>query len=116
MIINITSIVPALLISALIVVGNNVRADDSASDIQSDESLNLWVDDAPLDLFLSQLALITGRKLIIDGDIDNQQLTGKFNGSMNDTLTDVSEQLQVVFELDDQYIGVVPKSELKTVR
>ncbi|MFK8079459.1 MAG: hypothetical protein AB8B97_04175 [Granulosicoccus sp.] len=73
---------------------------------QSDEQISIWVDDAQLELFISQLAQITGRDVAIDGELQGQ-VSGRFNGSITDTLGAVSEQFSVLFDLDDSTLGAV---------
>ena len=114
--------VPALMVAAMLTAAASSFAEEGSdvagqsADQQGDENINVWVDNAPLDLFITQLASITGRKAIIEGDVGDQNVSGEFTGTMTDTLSAVSEQLDVVFELDELIIGVVPASDSTTAR
>ena len=74
---------------------------------QSDSQLSVWVNNASLDLFVEQLASLTGRDVSIEGDLQGE-VSGSFNGSMVETLGEVSQQFPVLFDLDDKTLGAVP--------
>ena len=76
---------------------------------QSDERISVWVDDASLGIFVSQLATITGREARIEGDM-TATVSGIFNGSMLDALEEVREQTPVIFDMDETSLAVVPES------
>jgi len=88
-----------------------VQADDVVpANVQSDAHISVWVDNAPLNLFVSQLALITGRKAAIAGELEGL-VSGRFNGSMVDTLSDVGDQYPVLFDLDDSTLSATSDAE-----
>lgn len=90
---------------------STLLAEDIVPDkFQSDAQINVWVDNASLDLFVSQLAVITGRDASIEGNLQGK-VSGRFNGSMMDTLSDVGEQFPVLFDLDDNVLGAVTETE-----
>ncbi|MFK7861757.1 MAG: hypothetical protein AB8B64_23275 [Granulosicoccus sp.] len=104
--------VRTLLFALACCAGSNglVYAEDVVpSKDQSDDQINVWVDNAPLELFISQLALITDRDVSIDGELSGQ-VSGRFNGSMIDTLGAVGKQFPVLFDLDDGVLGAVADS------
>ncbi len=90
-----------------------VIAEDVISPIaQSDEQVSLWVNDASLELFIAQLAVVTGRDVIIEGSLEGS-VTGEFNGSMMETLGTVGEQFPVLFDLQETTLGVVSDAALR---
>lgn len=82
--------------------------------VQSDDRINVWVNEAPLSLFVSQLATITNRTAAVDGDISGT-VSGQFNGSLTETLITLSEQAPVIFDLSNTSLGVVPESSRQTL-
>ena len=105
----------AAVIFALLIGNYALAADgDDMDDVippeqQSDEQISVWVDDAALDLFVSQLATITGREAQVEGDL-TATVSGVFNGSMLDALAEVREQTPVIFDMDDTSLAVMPES------
>ena len=79
-------------------------------DSQSDERLSVWVDNATLSVFVSQLALLTGRQATVDESVEGR-ISGRFDGSMSETLGTVTEQYPVLFDMDDTTLGVVPETD-----
>lgn len=77
--------------------------------VDGDTSINLWVDRAPLDLFIVELATTIGREAVIEAPLDGQ-VSGRFNGKLNDTLAQLSEQYSLLFDVDDRVLGAVPES------
>lgn len=99
-----------LLASMLGVSVNPVHAEDIVpAQAQSDAQIAVWADNAPLELFVSQLALITGRKSDIEGELEGQ-VSGRFNGSMAETLAALGEKHSVLFELDEGMLSAVPET------
>jgi len=80
---------------------------------QSDEQISLWVNNAPLSLFIAELAYITGRKASIEGEIEGQ-VSGRFDGSMEETLNSLGEKYPVLFDLDDTMLAMAPLGALNT--
>lgn len=78
--------------------------------VQSDAQISVWVNNASLDVFVSQLAVITGRDASIDGELQGQ-VSGRFNGTMIDTLNTVGERFPILFDLDDSILGVVAETK-----
>lgn len=78
--------------------------------VQSDEQVTVWVNNAPLKTFVSQLATITGRKAYVIGELEGT-VSGRFNGSMAETLSTVGEAYPVLFELDENSLAAVSDSE-----
>ena len=93
--------------------GNSVLAADNDDvvppELQSDEQISVWVDDASLGLFVSQLATITGREAQVEGEM-TATVSGIFNGSILDALSEVREQTPVIFDMDETTLAVVPES------
>ena len=88
---------------------NDDNDDVVPPELQSDEQISVWVDDASLGLFVSQLATITGREAQVEGDM-TATVSGIFNGSMLDALSEVREQTPVIFDMDETRLAVVPES------
>lgn len=76
---------------------------------QSDEKISVWANNATLEVFVSQLAVMTGRRVEIEDGLE-ARVSGRFNGSMVDTLNAVTEQHQMLFDLDQNVLGVVAES------
>lgn len=73
--------------------------------------VDVWVDDAPLNLFIEQLAHMTGRVAEVQEGL-NGKISGRFNGSMADTLGAVHSQFPVLLFLDDKTLGIVDEEQL----
>ena len=82
-------------------------------EFQSDARISVWVNDAPLSVFVTQLASITGRDVSIEGDFSGK-VSGNFNGSMADTLLAMSDQFPVIFDMSSSSLSVVPESAKTT--
>lgn len=72
---------------------------------QSDEQISVWVDDASLSVFVSQLARITGRQVDVDKEIEGR-ISGRFNGSMAEALSSVTDQFPVLIDISDTSLRV----------
>ena len=82
-------------------------------EFQSDARISVWVNDAPLSVFVTQLASITGRDVSIEGNVSGK-VSGRFNGSMADTLLAMSDQFPVIFDMNSSSLSVVPESAKTT--
>ncbi|MGQ7846500.1 hypothetical protein ACUNV4_18610 [Granulosicoccus sp. 3-233] len=74
----------------------NVDADPSASTVPE---ISLWVRDAPMSLVVKQLAQLSGREVVLDGALD-MSVSGRFGGSLEQTLVELSANHPVLFDLD----------------
>ena len=68
--------------------------------------LNLWVSGAPAHLVFEQIAELTGRQAVVDSAVVGQ-VSGRFSGSLEDTLRAVAEQLPALVDINDTVISVV---------
>lgn len=99
-----------LLASATVLAGSLSSAQDILpSAQQDDDQLSVWADNVSLRTFVSQLAGIAGREAVIEGELTGQ-VSGRFDGSLADTLSTVGEQFDVLFDLDEGTLGVVSEA------
>lgn len=73
--------------------------------------VDVWVDNAPLNLFIEQLAHMTGRVAEVQEGLGGK-ISGRYNGSMADTLGAVHSQFPVLLFLDDKTLGIVDEEQL----
>ncbi len=99
--------VPAILLLTAVCFGHAMADDAVPPKSQSDDAINLWVNNAPLELFVAQLASVTGREASIDGDLVGV-VSGTFDGSIADTLSSIEAQHGVLFDLQDSTLSAVP--------
>lgn len=98
-----------LLTGLLLTGAGTVLADDT-----DDAAVNIWVDNANLNLFIKQLASISGRTPQIEGVLPGI-ISGRFNGSMEETLNDLSDNYPVLFDVEEDVLRAVDKSALSNV-
>ncbi len=102
-----------LLACALCVSTISVAVETSPTD-QPGPEVSIWVDDASLDMVIQQLAQMSGSEVAIDGELDGK-VSGRFSGTMHETLATLSESYPVLFDLSDDTLHVVNKSEQSSV-
>lgn len=87
-----------------------LQAEENVADqAYSDEQISVWANNASLELFVSQLPGMTERRISIASDLEIR-VSGRFNGSMVDALNALSEQHQMLFDLDENMLSVVAES------
>lgn len=99
-----------VLVAAVSVSGAAAHAseDDKTLPAKPDATtLNVWVDKAPLNLVVDQLARISGREAEISGELEGE-VSGRFNGTVSDALTRLSEDHEAVFDLQEDTLAAVP--------
>lgn len=90
------------IVSSSAVIANDVVPPKA----QSDDQISVWVNNASLEVFVSELAAVTGRDVIIEGELDGM-VSGRYNGSMVDTLRLAGEKFPVLFDLQETTLGAV---------
>lgn len=75
----------------------------------TDTEVNIWVDNAPMALFIEQLAGLSGRTAEIDAALAGT-ISGRYLGSINDTLRVVSGDFSVLFDVDKTVIRAADQS------
>ena len=86
-----------------------------ADEISANEAeVNIWVDNASLNLFVKQLANISGKTPQIDGVLPGI-ISGRFNGSVKQTLNTLSDQYPVLFDVEGDVLRAVDKSAISNV-
>ena len=104
------SICAVVLAVASVWSAGTVHAEDVVpARAQSDEQISVWANNATLELFVSQLAGMTGRRAAIEQGVEGR-VSGRFNGTMVDALNAVSEQHQMLFDLDQNVLSVAAES------
>ena len=87
-----------------------LQAEENVSDqVNGDEQISVWANNASLELFVSQLPGMTERNISIASDLEIR-VSGRFNGSMVDALNALSEEHQMLFDLDENMLSVVAES------
>lgn len=76
--------------------------------------LNLWVDKAPLQLVVGQLARISGREALISGELDGE-VSGRFNGSVSDVLNTLADSHGAVFDLQTSTLAAIDAESVSHV-
>lgn len=78
-----------------------LQADFSNTDIAPQTApLNLWVKSAPMSLLVEQLAQLSGQEAELTGTLD-MPVSGRFNGSLEQTLVQLAANYPVLFDLGD---------------
>lgn len=99
-----------LVVGALSLAALPVDAEEAlAVPANGDTSVNLWVDRAPLELFIAELAATIGLEVDIEAPLEGQ-VSGVFNGRLSDALLAVGEQHLLLFDVDEQVLGALPES------
>lgn len=97
--------VGVLSVSAL-----QVNAEEAlAEPVNGNTPVNLWVDRAPLDLFIVELAATIGLEAVIEAPLEGQ-VSGVFNGKLSDTLATVGKQYSLLFDVDENELRAMPES------
>lgn len=87
----------------------------SAAEISADEAeVNIWVDNASLNLFVSQLASISGKTPQIEGVLPGI-ISGRFTGSVEQTLNALSDSYPILFDVEGDVLRAIDKSALSNV-
>lgn len=76
--------------------------------------INIWVDNASLNLFVSQLASISGKTSQIEGVLPGI-ISGRFTGSVEQTLNALSNSYPILFDLEGDVLRAIDKSALSNV-
>lgn len=77
-------------------------------------AINVWVDSAPLSLMIEQLGSISGKQVTIDGELEGQ-VSGRFTGSLDQTLERLSLSHDVLFDVQDGTLSVASQDESSSV-
>lgn len=85
----------------------------SLVDLQNAQ-VSVWVDNASIDFVVGQLAYLSGRQSIIDGELSGR-VSGRFSGSMGATLTALSTTYPVLFDVDDKSLHAVSSDSRSSV-
>lgn len=73
----------------------------------SDAPINLWVRNAPMAMVASQLAQLSGMSLHIDGVLEDQKVSGRFTGTLEQNLSSLSRDYGVLFDVDETTVSAV---------
>jgi len=80
---------------------------------QSD-AIIVWVHSAPLELMIRQLAGMSDLEVAIDGELAGQ-VSGRFSGSLEDTLSELSSTHGVLFDVQGEILHATGQSESSSV-
>jgi hypothetical protein len=94
--------------------GLAIPAVNAAETSTNEAEINIWVDNASLNLFVSQLAIISGRTPQVDGVLPGI-ISGRFTGSVEQTLDALSDSYPILFDVDGDVLRAVDKSALSNV-
>ncbi|MFK7893430.1 MAG: hypothetical protein AB8B63_21620, partial [Granulosicoccus sp.] len=83
------------------------QADDSGAPVTT---LDLWLNSAPADVLVGEIAEITGRDSDIGGDLE-AVVSGRYTGSAHSILDAVAREHPVLFDIDDSTISAVPDAQ-----
>ena len=87
----------------------------SAAEISADEAdVNIWVDNASLELFISQLASLSGKTPQIEG-VQPGIISGRFTGSVEQALNVLSNKYPILFDVEGDVLRAIDKSALSNV-
>lgn len=100
-----------ILSSCFVLIAKPSHAQQLSLEDAIDTQVDVWVDSAPLHLFIEQLAQMTGRIAEVQEGLAGK-ISGRFNGSMTDTLGAVHNQFPVLLYLDDKTLGIVDQDRL----
>lgn len=84
----------------------------SASDLN--KSIDLWMNEAPLTHVIHQLAELSGGDANITGSVDGL-VSGRFSGTVADTLETLSEEHDVLFDMQGDTLNATSKRALSEV-
>ena len=77
-------------------------------------AINVWVDSAPLSLMIEQLGSISGKQVTIDGELEGQ-VSGRFSGSLDETLERLSLSHGVLFDMQEGTLAAASQDESSSV-
>jgi len=104
--------ISSLFIAAcLSLMGTGVNAAETSA---GEADVNIWVDNASLNLFISQLASISGKTPQIEGVLPGI-ISGRFTGSIEQTLNALSDSYPILFDVEGDVLRAVDKSALSNV-
>lgn len=86
----------------------------SASASELDRTIDLWMNEAPLTHVIHQLAEMSGGKADITGSVEGV-VSGRFFGTVAQTLETLSDEHNVLFDLQDDTLHVTSKRALSEV-
>ena len=84
----------------------------SAGDLN--KSIDLWMNEAPLTHVIHQLAELSGGDANITGSVDGL-VSGRFSGTVADTLETLSEEHDVLFDMQGDTLNATSKRALSEV-
>lgn len=82
--------------------------------LPNNPEINIWVDRAPLELMVGQLAQESGRQINVKGELKGQ-VSGRFTGSVSDTLAALSSTHSILFNLTDDTLQAISKDAQSSV-
>lgn len=100
-----------VIFSSLFAVSGRAYSQQLSVEDARGAQVDVWVDNAPLNLFFEQLAQMTGRVAEVQDGLPGE-ISGRYNGSMADTLGAVHSQFPVLIFLDDKTLGIVGEEQL----
>lgn len=74
--------------------------------LNADETISIWVDNAPLQMVIKELGLLSGKQVSMPDNLDGH-VSGRFGGSMENTLDSIAESHAVLFDVGDETLDVV---------
>lgn len=90
----------------------NTATNVSASELN--KTIDLWMNDAPLTHVIHQLAELSGGKANITGALEGQ-VSGRFYGTVAQTLQTLSQEHDVLFDLQDDILHATSNRALSEV-
>lgn len=102
---------PLCVAACLVLATPQINAQETSAD---DAAVNIWVDNASLDLFVKQLASISGKTPQIEGVLPGI-VSGRFKGSVEQTLNSLSDSYPVLFDVEGDVLRAIDKVSLSNV-
>lgn len=97
-----------LCLASLVGASSNLRASDL------NKTIDLWMNEAPLTHVIHQLAELSGGDANITGPVEGQ-VSGRFSGTVADTLETLSEDYNVLFDRQGDTLNATSKRALSEV-
>jgi len=99
---------PASLMAASLIFlfAQHSLANTTASNELGQEPVSIWVDNAPLELVVDQLASLSGRQFHTDGKLEGQ-VSGSFSGTLEMTLRTIAQSYPLLFDIRPEQLSVV---------
>ncbi|MDB4224577.1 hypothetical protein N9850_12465, partial [Granulosicoccus sp.] len=76
--------------------------------------LDIWVRQAPLAMVIQQIATVAGKSVHIKGAIEGK-VSGRLKGNLSETLANISDSHDVLFDLQEDSLHVISKRALSNV-